>query len=139
MQIIYLARIKLIEGVCTLFQNFPPNINPQLFSILAVAVGAAIVDDFDVNEQNSIGNWVILVGQYLLTYAAQQALIEGRIDNYNVNINSRKAKSGGSPYTSSHNKSNQNQRNEVDYLLRALQRMQQEIEKIKETIDENQS
>ncbi len=122
-----------------MFQNFPPNINPQLFSILAVAVGAAIVDDFDVNEQNSIGNWVILVGQYLLTYAAQQALIEGRIDNYNVNINSRKAKSGGSPYTSSHNKSNQNQRNEVDYLLRALQRMQQEIEKIKETIDENQS
>ncbi len=109
--------------------NFPPNIDPHVFSLLAVAVGYACVGDYNANEQNSIGNWLILVGQYILTHAAQQQLIETRIENNNININSKKYKSGkGGPYTDNeNNKSNQNQREEVDFLLDVIKKMREEL------------
>ena len=113
-------------------ENFPPNTNPHVFTLIAVAVGYACVGDFNANEQNSIGNWIIMVGQYVLTHAAQQQLIESRIEKTNININSKKAKSGGSVYTDNNeNKSNQNQRDEVDMLIEAVKRMQEELENIK--------
>lgn len=109
--------------------NFPPNTDPHLFSILAVAVGFACVGDYNANEQNSIGNWLILVGQYILTHAAQQTLIEARLENNNLNINSNKYKSGnGGPFTDNENsKSNQTQRDEVDFLLEAIKKIEQEL------------
>lgn len=110
--------------------NFPPNIDPHSFSILAVVAGYACVGHYNANEQNSIGNWLILVGQYILTHAAQQQLIESRIDNNNINTNSKNAKQGGTPYTDNfQNKSNQNQRNEIEFILDALKRIQDEITK----------
>ncbi len=63
--------------------SFPPNINPELFSITAIIVGLIIEDDYDANELNSIGNWLILVGQITLTTAAQQQLINARYQNNN--------------------------------------------------------
>lgn len=62
-------------------REFPPNINPELFTIMAVIVGLIIEDDYNANELNSIGNWLILVGQITLTTAAQQQLIDGRYQN----------------------------------------------------------
>lgn len=111
-------------------ENFPPNINPQVFSFLAVLIGAACVDDYSVNEQNSIGNWLILVGQFILTNAAQQQLIESRIEHQNININSKEHKSGGSYYAGG-SKSNQNFRPEVDFLIDAITRIEQELNEIK--------
>lgn len=110
--------------------NFPPSMDPHLFSMLAVAVGFAAVGDYNANEQNSIGNWLILVGQYMLTHVAQQQLIEARLENNNVNINSKKHKSGtGGPFTDNEvGKSNQTQRHEVEFLLEALERMEKELE-----------
>jgi len=64
-------------------KEFPPNINPELFSITAMIVGLIIEDDYDANELNSIGNWLILVGQITLTTAAQQQLINARYQNNN--------------------------------------------------------
>ena len=115
--------------------KFPPNTDPHLFTLIAVAVGYACVDDFNANEQNSIGNWIIMVGQYILTHAAQQQLIESRIENSNININSKKAKAGGSVYTDNdQNKSNQNQRGEVDMLLEAMRKMENKLQEIKDDI-----
>ena len=82
-----------------MIRNFPPNYDPNLFSMVAAIAGAIVVGDFDDYELNSIGNWIILFGQYLLTFASQQQLIEQRIEGHNININSRKAKMGGSPYS----------------------------------------
>ncbi len=111
--------------------NFPPSIDPHVFTLIAVAVGYACVGDYNANEQNSIGNWLIMVGQYVLTHAAQQQLIESRIENTNININSKKAKKGGSVYTDNNqNKSNQNQRDEVDFLMNAVKKMQEKLEDI---------
>ncbi len=114
--------------------NFPPNTDPHLFSLIAVAVGYACVGDYNANEQNSIGNWLILVGQYILTHAAQQQLIESRIENSNININTKKYKNNqGGPFTDNEKgKSNQNQRNEVEFLLDALEKMKQELDKLKD-------
>lgn len=113
--------------------NFPPNTDPHLFSILAISVGFACVGDYNANEQNSIGNWLILVGQYILTHAAQQQLIEARLENNNLNTNSQKHKNGtGGPFTDNEQgKSNQTQRDEVDFLLNAIEGIKRELENIK--------
>lgn len=114
--------------------NFPPNTNPHLFAMLAVTVGFASVGDYNANEQNSIGNWLILVGQYILTHAAQQQLIEARLENNNLNTNSKKHKNGtGGPFTDNEQgKSNQTQRDEVEFLLDAVKKIEQELNNLKE-------
>ncbi len=61
--------------------QFPPNTNPEIFSISAMVVGLIIEDDFNASELNAIGNWLILVGQITLTTAAQQQLIDNRFQN----------------------------------------------------------
>lgn len=109
--------------------NFPPNINPQVYALSATIVGAAIVDDFSAPEQSSIGNWLMLVSQYIITHAAQQNLIESRLDNRNININSRQTKNGGSHYHN--NKSNQYVREELDYLILAIHKIYEELNNIK--------
>ena len=114
-------------------KRFPPNMDPHVFSLIAVGVGYALVGDLEVNEQNSIGNWFELVGQYMLTHAAQQQLIEGRIEKTNININSKKYKETGDPYTdNTQGKSNTNQRNEVDFLMDAIKKIQDELRNIKD-------
>ncbi len=88
--------------------DFPPNTNPHIFSLIAVAVGYACVGNYTTNEQNSIGNWIILVGQYILTHAAQQQLIEGRRPN-----------------------TNKEKQNDIDLLLSALKKIEEELKKFK--------
>lgn len=114
-----------------MLNNFPPSFNPELYSFSAFVVGAILTGDLTALEQNSVGNWMMLVGQYMVTYASQQALIEGRIQNHNININSKQAKSGGSPYTTTNNKSNQNQQADIDLLIQQMQRIEQELQNIK--------
>ncbi len=112
--------------------NFPPNIDPQVFSFIAVLIGSACVGDYSANEQNSIGNWLILVGQFILTNAAQQQMIEARLENSNININSREHKMGGS-YYANNGKSNQNQRDEVEFLLEAVKNIEKELQNLKKS------
>lgn len=95
--------------------NFPPNIDPQLFSWIACAVGSLCADGYSANEQNSFGNWLILVGQFILTTAAQKQLINSR---------NRVFDSGESW---SQNGSNNN----IDFLIRAVNDLRQELENLK--------
>jgi hypothetical protein len=111
--------------------NFPPNIHPTTYNLLAIAVGIILVGDLNANEQNSLGNWFLLLGQYLATNASQQQLIEARIENNNININSKKSKNGGGPFTSDSNTSNQTQRDEVNFILDSLDKISNELNDIK--------
>lgn len=113
------------------YSNFPPNINPTSYNFLAITIAIILVGDLNANEQNSLGNWFLLLGQYLATNAAQQQLIETRIENNNININSQKSKNGGSPFTTNNNKSNQTHRAEVDFLLDAVDKIYKELENLK--------
>lgn len=112
-------------------QGFLPNIDPTTFSFLAVIIGTILIGDLDVNEQNAIGNWFELLGQFMLTNAAQQQVLESRIENNNININSKKSKQGFGPYTTNNNKSNQTQRSEVDFILQEIQKIEKELQNIK--------
>ena len=55
-----------------------PNIHPKLFSISAVAIGYLLIDDTTANEQNALGNWLMLVAQVLSTNAFYRALMQER-------------------------------------------------------------
>ena len=90
--------------------NFPPNTNPQTYSFIATAIGYICTINYNIDEQNSIGNWLILVGQFILTNAAQQQLIESRKNKNNKNINNY---------------------NNIDLLIDALNKIQQELNNLK--------
>ena len=55
-----------------------PNIPPKLFSISAVAIGYLLIDDTTANEQNALGNWLMLVAQVLSTNSFYRALMQER-------------------------------------------------------------
>lgn len=46
-----------------------PDVPPKLFTLSAVAVGYLLIDDTTSNEQNALGNWLMLVAQILCTNA----------------------------------------------------------------------
>lgn len=92
---------------------FPPNIDPQIYSLSAAIIGAAISPELTPNEANSVGNWIVLVGDYLLAYAGQLALIQNR----NQKVQNAQ--------------SNMNLNNQMDSILKALKKMECEIERLK--------
>ena len=49
--------------------NLIPNVPPKIFSLSAVAVGYLLIDDLTANEQNALGNWLMLTAQVLCTNA----------------------------------------------------------------------
>jgi hypothetical protein len=50
------------------------DIPPGLFTIIAEILGLYVADNLKLNQQNSVGNWLQLVGQVILTFNAQQQL-----------------------------------------------------------------
>lgn len=128
-------------------KNFPPSLDPRLYTLSAVVIGLALIDNFTANEQNAIGNWFITIGQTLENNSAWQAVLEERIKGGTININSEEAKNGGSPYmknkplhphpTRNSNSSQSNSKeyeNEEDYFASlddTLKIMKEEIEKLK--------
>ncbi len=55
-----------------------PNIPPKLFSASAVVVGYILIDDMTANEQNAVGNWLMLVAQVLSTNAFYRSVMQER-------------------------------------------------------------
>lgn len=49
--------------------NFIPDVPAKVFSFSAVAIGYLLIDDLTANEQNALGNWLMLVAQVLCTNA----------------------------------------------------------------------
>ena len=74
-----------------------PNIPPKLFTLSAVALGYLLIDDLTANEQNVVGNWLMLISQILITNAAAQALIERRVHGPIMNTNSKEVKNSYDP------------------------------------------
>lgn len=68
-----------------------PNIPPKLFTFSAIAVGYLLIDDTTANEQNALGNWLMLVAQVLCTNAfykqvmAERGLEDGPTNSPNIN------------------------------------------------------
>lgn len=66
-----------------------PNVSPKAFSFSAVAVGYLLIDDLTANEQNALGNWLMLTAQVLCTNAFYKQVQQERgtipYDNNNTN------------------------------------------------------
>lgn len=68
------------------------NTNPRYSTTVGFILGLLLVDDLTAPEQNLLGNWIILIGQTILTNASSQNIIESRISGNIININSKEAK-----------------------------------------------
>ena len=77
--------------------NLIPNVSPKTFTASAIIVGYLLIDDLTANEQNVVGNWLMLISQILITNAAAQALIERRVHGPIMNTNSEEVKNSYDP------------------------------------------
>ena len=68
------------------------NTNPRYSTTVGFILGLVLVDSLSAPEQNMLGNWIILIGQTILTNAASQNIIESRINGGIININSKEVK-----------------------------------------------
>ena len=85
---------------------FPFNIDPQLYALSATLVGAAISPTMNSLEGVSIGNWLVLLGDYLIAYSGQLALINNKQNEQNQNI-------------------------DINTILNTLEKIENELEKLK--------
>ena len=96
--------------------NLIPNISPKAFSFSAVVVGYLLIDDMTANEQNALGNWLMLVAQVISTNAFyKQVMAERGMDNNNNNINNQ----------------NNSNINEIIMLEKMIKALKQEIDNLK--------
>ena len=51
------------------------NISPKNLSLSAFIVANIISEGLTINEQNTLGNWLDLVGEVIITNASQQQLL----------------------------------------------------------------
>ena len=56
-----------------------PNVSSNTFTMSAIVVGLLLLDDTTPNEQNALGNWLMLVAQILCTDAYYKQVLEDRI------------------------------------------------------------
>ena len=73
------------------------NINPKIGTSLCAIIGLILTDDLTANEQNLLGEWLILIGQILVTNATSQILIQGKLNSNQININSKQTKKEYNP------------------------------------------
>lgn len=122
-----------------------PNIPPKLFSASAVVVGYLLIDDLTANEQNAIGNWLMLVAQVLSTNAFYRAVMQERGLEPRESTESGKNNSftfGNNQNNFNNNNSNNNQnfnnKTECDETIIMLQKMinalEKEVNEIKKSI-----
>lgn len=69
--------------------NLIPNVPPKAFSFSAVVVGYLLIDDLTANEQNALGNWLMLVAQVLSTNAFYKQVQQERGRDSNSQKNSQ--------------------------------------------------
>lgn len=53
--------------------TFLDTIPPEQFTILATLIGVILSQDLTAEEQNSVGNFIVSIGQSMLTLVAQAA------------------------------------------------------------------
>lgn len=59
--------------------NLIPNVPPKVFSASAIVVGYLLIDDLTANEQNALGNWLMLMAQVLCTNAFYKQVQQERM------------------------------------------------------------
>lgn len=114
------------------------NINPKYSTTSAFIIGLILIDNLTYAEQNALGEWLILVGQTLVANSGFQLVIENRINNYKLNINSKKFKSIYNPGIYNIDKAKDiikniypECKNDIDNLSKIINEIQKQINNIK--------
>lgn len=66
-----------------------PSVSAPIYTTSAFIIGLLLCDELTPAEQNSLGNWFMLVGQALCTNSAQQQVLNNRSNTstqYNSHI-----------------------------------------------------
>lgn len=110
--------------------EFPPNFNPKIYNLSAILIGYSLIGNFSAAEQNAIGNWFMTVGQILENNAAWQSMIENRIVG-GININSKNAKCGYSPFFDGYNGFDTKNEKDIKELKKCMNIIIEELKKMK--------
>lgn len=100
-----------------------PNIPPKLFSFSAVAVGYLLIDDATANEQNAMGNWLMLVAQVLSTNAFYRQVMQERGFEEIGSTESGKKRNNG----------NRNKEETIIMIEKMIKALEQELDELKKT------
>ena len=95
-----------------------PDIPPKAFTFSAIVVGYLLIDDTTVNEQNALGNWLMLIAQILCTNAFYKQVQMER-GNITENVNENKN------YTTDET---------IDMLEKMIRALQSEVDELKKQI-----
>lgn len=98
-----------------------PSTPANIYTLSAVVIGYILLNDSTPAEQNSLGNWFMLIGQVLCTNSAQQQVINNRTGTSTTSNQHIINDTFGSDYTI----------NNIEKVIRA---MQQEINNIKNNL-----
>lgn len=113
-----------------------PNVPPKLFSLSAVVVGYILIDDMTANEQNAVGNWLMLVAQVLSTNAFYKAVMKERgLEPKGSTETGRNNADTFSNFSGNNTSSNESDNETVVMLEKMVRAMQTEIDNIKRNIN----
>ncbi len=114
------------------------NTNPRYSTTIGFILGLVLVDSLTAPEQNMLGNWIILIGQTILTNAASQNIIESRITGGIININSKEVKCLYNPVIYDIEKIRKiikevypSSNSEVDVLKKAMDELNKKLDQLK--------
>ena len=94
-------------------KNLFLSMNPYTFTGSAVIIGLYLNNELTPEEQNSIGNWLQLIGLTVQTYASQVANLQVESENAN-------------------NHSNCSNKTDLDTLSEVIDKIQEELNRLKE-------
>ena len=114
------------------------NTNPRYSTTVGFILGLVLVDNLTAPEQNMLGNWIILIGQTILTNAASQNIIESRISGGIININSKEVICIYNPIIYDMNKIRKiikdvypSSNRDIDVLKRAIDELNKKLDELK--------
>lgn len=138
------------EG-CKDIPNGFQEMDPKIFTLIGGVLGDALAGSLPLNIQNAMGNWLCLVGQAMLAFAAQQAYFEsgpGRCyhdknknitnpfcpnDTSNIsNLSPNSAK--GSNATNNGSSNGNNKSEDVETLSKSVNDLLREVNELKKEI-----
>lgn len=95
-----------------------PNVSPKTFTATAIILGYILIDDLTANEQNALGNWLMLTAQVLCTNAFYKQVQQER-------------------QASQNNQNNPNISNEqgIEMLEKMVNALKKEIDELKSSIN----
>ena len=139
---------KSCNSSCGDIPNGFQSLNPELFITIGEILGNIIAGSIPSNVQNSLGNWLELVGQAILTYNAQQQYFEQgparyfNPRNYNVgnsfcNTTPTNTTENNSSSNDSNNSSKSKENNSnSDYSIKAIKEKVDKIETLELRINQ---